>query len=128
MTADEEAAAAYALDREGREAEAAERYDAAFRLGGPSSDRAGFLLGYGSTLRNVGRLDESLAVLRAATAEFPDDQALRCFLALTLHDVGRHGEALVTLLDVALALRAGSPSLGRYARALGAYRDELSGR
>ena len=125
---DEEIAAAYALDRAGREAEAVVHYDAAYRMGGPASDRGGFLLGYGSTLRNVGRLEESLAVLTAATVELPDDQALRCFLALTLHSLGRHAEAMATMLDVALALRAGSPSITRYARALGEYRDELAPR
>ena len=84
MTADEHAAAAYALDREGREAEAVVHYDAAAALGGPSEDRAGFSLGHGSTLRNVGRLDDSLAVLHKAVAEFPGDQAIRVFLALAL--------------------------------------------
>jgi hypothetical protein len=124
-TIDEEVAAAYALDRVGREAEAVVHYDAAYRMGGPSSDRGGFLLGYGSTLRNVGRLEDSLEVLTAATAELPDDQALRCFLALTLHGLGRHAEAMATMLEVALALRDGSPSISRYSRALGEYRAEL---
>lgn len=126
----EEYEQARALDRAGREEEAVVHYDAAWRLGGPppEEDRAGFLLGYGSTLRNVGRLDESLAVLDAAVAEFPDDQALRCFRALALHSLGRHPEAMAAMLDVALGLRAGSPSISRYARALGEYRDLLARR
>jgi tetratricopeptide (TPR) repeat protein len=123
--ADDEAERAYAHDREGREHEAVAHYEAAHRLGGPSRERAGFLLGYGSTLRNVGRLDESLAVLRAAVEEHPDHHALRCFLALTLHSLGRHGEAMAAMMDVALALRAGSPSITRFARALEEYRDLL---
>lgn len=120
---------AYAHDREGREAEAVVCYDAAWRLGGPppEDDRAGFLLGYGSTLRNVRRLDESLAVLDRAIAEFPDDQALRCFRALTLHSLGRHAEALALMLEVAVALRDASPQVARYTRAILSYRDELLG-
>jgi tetratricopeptide (TPR) repeat protein len=116
---------AYAHDSEGREAEAVRFYDRAWQLGGPADDRGAFLLGYGSTLRNVGRLDESLAILRVALAERPDDPALRCFEALTLHSLGRHAEAMAGMLEVALALAAGSPSIARYARALAWYRDEL---
>lgn len=128
-TVKEELAKAYALDREGREEEAVVHYDAAWRLGGPApdEDRAGFLLGYGSTLRNVGRVDESLAVLDGALVEFPDDQALRCFRALALHSLGRHAEAMAAMLEVALALRAGSPAIARYARAIQSYRDLLLG-
>jgi hypothetical protein len=125
----EEMTRAYALDREGREAEAVVHYDAAWRMGGPPAgeDRAGFLLGYGSTLRNVKRLDESLAILDAAIAELPDDQALRCFRALTLHSLGRHAEALAAMMEVAVALRDASPSITRYSRALRSYRNELLG-
>ena len=125
LTVEEEVAAAYAHDREGREHEAVVHYDAAYRMGGPADDRAGFLLGYGSTLRNVGRLDDSLAVLRAAVVDFPEHHAMRCFLALTLHSLGRHAEALATALDVILGLRAAGPSVATFARALGEYRDEL---
>jgi hypothetical protein len=123
----DEMARAYAHDREGREHEAVVHYDAAWKLGGPSVDegRAGFLLGYGSTLRNVGRVDESLAILDAALGEFPDDEALRCFRALTLHSLGRHVEAMAQMLDVAVALKDGSPHVARFARALLSYRDEL---
>ena len=118
---------AYALDTAGREHEAIAFYDRAWALGGPADDRAAFLLGYGSTLRNVGRLDESLDILRRADAERPGDPATRCFESLTLHSLGRHAEALATMIEVALALKAGSPSLLRYARALAWYRDELRG-
>jgi hypothetical protein len=128
VTVDEEVAAAYAHDREGREREAVVHYDAAHRMGGPTSERAGFLLGYGSTLRNVGRVEESLAVLRAAVAEFPEHHALRCFLALTLHGLGKHGEAMAAMLDVVLSLSDGAPSVARFARALGEYREELLSR
>ena len=41
------------------------------------------MLGFGSTLRNVGELEESEKVLREAVTRYPDDAALRVFLALT---------------------------------------------
>ncbi|MFY0534394.1 hypothetical protein [Nannocystis pusilla] len=47
--------------------------------------------------------------------------------SLTLHSLGRHAEALATMIEVALALKAASPSLLRYSRALAWYRDELRG-
>jgi len=126
MTLEEHVAAAYACDHEGREDEAVAHYDAAFRLGGPRHDRAGFLLGYGSTLRNVGRVDEAIHVLSDAIAAFPGDHALRAFLALALHSAGRHAAAVATLLDVIVDLAPASPPLARYARALGEYRDALT--
>jgi hypothetical protein len=126
MTVVEHIAAAYACDAEGRETDAVVHYDAAWRLGVPAEGRAQFLLGYGSTLRNVGRLDDSLAILRAATAEFPDDQAMRVFLALTLHSTGAHSEALATMFDVALALA--DPTITKFRRSIGEYREELSPR
>ncbi|HEY0252407.1 MAG TPA: tetratricopeptide repeat protein, partial [Kofleriaceae bacterium] len=64
-------AAAYAHDRAGDEAAAIRYYDAAFALGIPSTEVRGFLVGYGSTLRNVGRADEAVAILAQAIADDP---------------------------------------------------------
>ncbi len=118
-------AAAYACDRDGRENEAVVYYDAAYRLGVPAAARVDFLLGYGSTLRNVGRLADSLRVLEALLDEDPDHHAARCFHALAQRSAGKHAHALAELIDVALSLRGESPSLRRYQRALTEYRDEL---
>lgn len=118
-------AAAYACDRAGMETLAAEFYDAAWRLGVPLVERAEFVIGYGSTLRNVGRADEAVALLGAFLCEHPDDLAARCFHGLALHALGRHGPALADLLEVALSLSEASRSLTRYRRALTEYRDEL---
>ena len=118
-------AAAYANDRAGDEAAAIGHYDAAWRLGLPSGERKRFQLGYGSTLRNVGRIAESVAILQSASAEFPGDRALVAFLALALHAAGRPAEAMALLLDVALSLADHAPDLAVYSRALGEYRDHL---
>jgi thioredoxin-like negative regulator of GroEL len=125
MDVDAQMAAAYACDRAGDERLAATFYDAAWLLGVPAHARDEFVVGYGSTLRNVGRLDEAIALLSSRVREQPDDQAARCFLALALHDTGQHDAALGTMLDVALALHAASPALTRYRRALGEYRARL---
>lgn len=118
-------AAAYACDSAGEEEQAIEFYDAAWRLGVPEPARPDFIVGYGSTLRNVGRTGESLAVLAEFLAQHPDDHAVRCFYGLALHSAGRDAAALAELLDVALSLRDASPRLTRYQRALAAYRDQL---
>ena len=51
-------------------------------------------LQYGSTLRNLGRLDESVTVFAQARSEFPDSVALGAFESLSLHAVGRFNTAL----------------------------------
>ncbi len=116
-------AAAFACDRWGREEDAIVYYEAAWQLGGPAHDQAGFLVGLGSTLRNVGRLEEAVDVLRDACVRHPLDQALRTFLGLALHSAGRHAEAAATFTDA--VLMSPSPEVVRYARALAYYRDEL---
>lgn len=118
--------AAYACDRYGEEADAIHYYDAAYKLGVPPADRKKFLVGYGSTLRNVGRIAESIEHLTAAAAEMPDVAALPAFLALSLHSAGRHGEAIVAALDAVLRTNATSNALDGYERALRHYRDELA--
>jgi tetratricopeptide (TPR) repeat protein len=108
-------------DRNGREAEAIPCYELALDLGLSADDRRGALLGLGSSLRNVKRYADSIAVLTMAVRELPDDAALQTFLALALYSGGDPRSAMVRLLDLALR----HAPLGEYARALSAYRDQL---
>ena len=117
-------AAAYACDRVGREAEAVVHYDAAWALGVPADKRRGFLVGYGSTLRNVGRLDESVAILGEAVAADPDYTPFKVFLGLALHSYGHHAAATATLLAAILDLHGGA-RLDGFERAIGEYQQEL---
>lgn len=74
-----------------------------------------------SSLRNLDRVSESVALL-SAEREQPSDQlddAVSGFLALALADVGREREA------VSIALAALAPHLPRYQRSLGNYAREL---
>lgn len=117
-------AAVYACDRLGRERDAVRYYAQAWDLGGPTGDeRAGFLLGYGSTLRSVGRFDDALAILGQAVADYPEHAALRAFLALALHSAGHATLALATMLDAGLA--AAPDAFAPYRRALADYAQEL---
>ena len=114
-------AAAYACDRAGDEARAVTFYDAAWRLGVPAAERTDFVIGYGSTLRNVRRVDESLSVLAELIALEPHNHAARCFHALSLHSAGHDGLALAEMLDVILSLENASPHVTKYRQALAFY-------
>lgn len=116
--------AAYACDREGDERTAIRYYDRAWALGVPEARRPRFLVGYGSTLRNVGRADDAVAILAEAAAAYPDHAALRAFLALALHSAGHPRAALATMLGVVLDTAAAG-ALDGYERALNEYHREL---
>jgi tetratricopeptide (TPR) repeat protein len=116
---------AWAHDSLGLEAEAVPFYRRALDLPGLSpEDRHGAFLGLGSTYRVLGRHDESLTTLRLGLTEFPDDAALRTFLALALHTAGDSREAVRTLLLVTAATSA-DPRVQRYGRAISYYADHL---
>jgi hypothetical protein len=74
-----------------------------------------------SSLRNVGRAEESVELLTEELGAGSDelDDAVRAFLALALTDVGREREA------VSQALTALGPHLPRYQRSLAAYARAL---
>lgn len=120
--------AAYACDREGDELAAIDFYDAAWQLGVPGAERRDFLVGYGSTLRNVGRVDEAIAVLETGVAEFADFAPLYAFLSLALYTAHRHRESMSVALTAMLKAAEASGSLAPYDRALHEYRDLLRAR
>lgn len=75
-----------------------------------------------SSIRNLGRPEEALALLTAETTATSDhlDGAVATFRALALVDLGREREA------VALALTALSAYLPRYNRSVARYARELT--
>jgi tetratricopeptide (TPR) repeat protein len=101
-------AAAYALERTGRDAEAIAHYDAAWKLGVPESRRRRFIVAYGSSLHGAGRLEESIALLGDATAADPLYPAFKAFLALALYSSGERAAAMATLLDALLDVSGGA--------------------
>lgn len=72
---------------------------------------------YGSTLRNLGRFEESRAVFARARAQHPESPSLAAFEALTLHAEGRVDAAVAALLDL-VADHVSSQDLDRYKPAL----------
>lgn len=117
-------AAAYACDRLGLEESALPFYQAASEIGVPPDEKPKFLLGFGSTLRNLGQAAEAIDQLARAVSEHPERPEFRAFLALAYHSAGQHSLALGTMLEAAL-MASRDDGFGVYARALREYRDEL---
>ena len=115
---------AFEADSAGREEEALAHYRRAFELGVPDEKLAEASLGFGSTLRNVGSIDESVTVLSEAVARFPEHRALRVFLAYALWSAGRQADAMRSLVDT-LYVGDPAPELERYRRAIKGYANDL---
>jgi tetratricopeptide (TPR) repeat protein len=113
---------ASAHDALDNETEAADHYRRAFAAGLAGSRRRQAVIQYASTLRNLGRADESVALLTAEREAGSDDldDAVTAFLALALTDVGREREA------AGLALGALARHLPQYNRSLSDYAKALT--
>lgn len=117
---------AASLDSTGHSDRAVPLYRQALDRGLTGERRRRAVIQMASSLRNLGRAEESVELLTAELHAAPDDpaakrldDAVRAFLALALTDVGREREA------VSLALGALAPHLPRYQRSLGNYARAL---
>ena len=111
-----------ARDSTGHPQEAVVLYREALRAGLTGLRQRRAAIQMASSLRNLGQVEEALALLttelHAASDEL--DDAIRGFLALVLVDLGREREA------VALSLIALSHHLPRYNRSLARYANQLT--
>lgn len=108
-------------DSLGLEQEAVPLYERALAEGLDDAHAARARIQLASTLRNLGRLDEAIALLREPSRT-DADASRRAFLALALHSAGRHDEALREALEALI------PTLPRYHKSLSAYAAELTDR
>lgn len=116
---------AWVHDTLGLEAEAVPHYMRAVDGRGLSAeDRRGALLGLGSTYRTLGRYPQALTTLSNAVAEFPDDSALKTFLAMALYNTGRTHDAMEILLTL-LAATSKDPDIAAYRPAIEHYAKDL---
>lgn len=116
-TAEADFERACAFDSTGHPGQAVPLYRAALATGLTGERRRRAIIQLASSLRNLGRPQESVALLeeeRKRTSDHLDD-ALKAVLALALTDLGREREA-VSLLLTALA-----PHLPRYQRSMANY-------
>ena len=117
---------ASAYDGAGCEADAMPHYKRVFALGIeelPERRRPELFVQAGSTLRNLGQLDEARALLHEGMARFPAYQALPVFAALVEASAGDDRAAMLLLFRVAIMDE--DASLGRFQRALRWYVDDL---
>ena len=108
---------AAALDSTGRSDLAVPLYRQALDRGLEGERRRRAVIQLASSLRNLGRPEESVGLLTAERERGSDhlDDAVAAFLALALADTGREREA------VSIALTALAPHLPRYQRSLANY-------
>ncbi|PSH54453.1 hypothetical protein CU102_28645 [Phyllobacterium brassicacearum] len=113
---------ASAHDSTGQEEKAAPLYRRAIASGLTGTLRRRAIIQLASTLRNLGQIEESIALLTTERQAGSDelDDAVTAFLALSLTDAGRDREA------VALALGALARHLPRYNRSLTNYAKSLT--
>lgn len=114
-----------AYDTAGEEATALGFYERSMQKGLAGDIRRRCYLQYGSTLRNLGRIEESLHVFARARGEFPDSVALGAFESLTFHAAGKTNTALASLLNL-LADHVDAAELQRYKPALRGNADYLA--
>jgi hypothetical protein len=108
---------AASLDSTGHSDLAVPLYRQALEGGLTGERRRRAVIQLASSLRNIGRPEQSVALLKAELDAGSDhlDDAVRAFLALALVDTGREREA------VSFALAALAPHLPRYQRSLANY-------
>lgn len=108
-----------AHDSAGFEQQAAAHYERAVQLGLSGNAREQLDIQYASTLRNLGRSDEAIALLQQtpAGADLADER--RAFLALALHSAGRTDEAVAVVIEALI------PHLSKYQRSLTNYAAAL---
>jgi tetratricopeptide (TPR) repeat protein len=110
----------------GRELEAEPCYKKVHELGSDKlslRDQKGFYVGYGSTLRNNQKLNDSEKILREGISKFPEYAPLKVFLGLTYYSRGDHKESSRILLDMASTLP--SEVMDGYERAARLYFENL---
>ena len=108
---------AWSCDVLSRAADALPYYEKAIALGLPPNELSGALLGLGNILRALGQPVRATDVLRSGKAQFPENREFDVFLALALHDLGRHAEAMQLLLET-LCETTEDPGLTTYQRAI----------
>jgi len=104
--------------------EEAPHYEAALAAGLPDDQARGAYLGFGSTLRTLGRDAESERVFREGIERFPDFLPLRVFNAMLEYNLGRPRDAVFALIEVLLKA-TDDPTILRYRRSLGGYAEDL---
>jgi tetratricopeptide (TPR) repeat protein len=115
-----------AYDTDGQEEIAVGYYERAMAAGLDGDTLRRCLIQYGSTLRNLDRVDDSLRVLARARERFPESASVRVFEALTLHAAGRTDASMARMLEL-VADHLRTPEIIRYEAAIRGNAKYLAG-
>ncbi|MNB76089.1 Tetratrico peptide repeat protein [compost metagenome] len=115
---------AWTHDVLGLEREAVPYYERSLALGLPPEQRAGALLGLGSTCRTLGDYARAKTVLQLGADEFPERAEFQAFLAMALYNLGEHSDGMGILLKL-LAETSENPGIQEYRKAISFYAGKL---
>ena len=115
---------AWSFDLLGEEAKAVPYYEKAIRLGLPSKELEGALLGLGSTYRTLGEYEKSKSTLLKGIELFPYNKAIQTFYSMTLYNLNEHSEAMELLLKCLLETTSDAEIIS-YKKAIEFYSDKL---
>lgn len=113
------------LDNQGREDEAVQYYENAISNSLGTEDLLGALLGLGSSLKVLGRLEESNSIFLEAMRQFPEKKELLVFHALTLFEMKEYEVSFNELIGVLLETTKDEGILN-YRKAIESYKNEIS--
>lgn len=115
---------AWTHDVLGKESDAVAAYEKAIELGLTGVDLEGACLGLGSTYRCLGMYEKSKLALQKGIDQFPENGALKTFLAMTLYNLGEHNKAMEIMLKELVRVTQ-DPTILNYRRAILNYSDKL---
>lgn len=115
---------AWSFDLLGEEAEAVPFYEKAIKLGLPSIELEGAIVGLGSTYRTLGDYEKSKSTFLKGIKRFPNNKAIRIFYSMTLYNLNEYSEAMELLLKC-LIETTDDENIKSYKKAIEFYSDKL---
>lgn len=111
---------AWSFDILGEEEKAVPFYENAIKIGLPSKDMEGAILGLGSTYRALGEYEKSKETFLKGMESFPDNHVIKVFYSMTLYNLKEHSKAMELLLNT-----TNDNEILSYKKALHFYSDKL---
>jgi len=108
----------------GEEREAIPYYEQAIEAGLEGEDLQECLVCLGSSRRVIGEFEESVAALKTAVSQFPDNKSGHVFLALAYYSNDQKEDAMRTLMEVLLETTE-NKDIQAYADVFEFYKDHL---
>ncbi|MEW4263371.1 tetratricopeptide repeat protein [Priestia megaterium] len=115
---------AWSFDVLGEEEKAVPFYENAIKIGLPSKDMEGAILGLGSTYRALGEYEKSKDIFLKGTELFPDNHVIKVFYSMTLYNLKEYSKAMELILKCLLNTTNDNEILS-YKKALHFYSDKL---